>query len=93
MKTNTKLIPNIMFVRQALLLITMMTMWQVGWAVPKKNVASNLYDATIVKNNKDFGVTDNYRSNNPNTSFYYTDEAGFTYILRLTDKRMVCRNI
>ena len=85
MKTNTKLIPNIMFVRQALLLITMMTMWQVGWAVPKKNVASNLYDATIVKNNKDFGVTDSYRSNNPNTSFYYTDEAGFTYILRLTD--------
>lgn len=85
MKTNTKLIPNIMFVRQALLLITMMTMWQVGWGIPKKNVASNLYDATIVKNNKDFGVTDSYRSNNPNTSFYYTDEAGFTYILRLTD--------
>lgn len=74
-----------MFVRQALLLITMMTMWQVGWAVPKKNVASNLYDATIVKNNKDIGVTDSYRSSDSKNTFYYTDKAGFSYILRLTD--------
>ena len=82
-----------MFVRQALLLITMMTMWQVGWGVPKKNVASNLYDTTIGKNNKDFGMADGYRSSDSKTTFYYTDEAGFSYILNVSSTKYKCLKI